>query len=52
MIAWFHYVRHADVPAFEQAGWIIASDLGPVHGHWSVLMKWAGEGNPPGVEGE
>ena len=35
MISWFHYVRHADVPAFEQAGWIIASDLGPVHGHWS-----------------
>ena len=32
---WFHYVRHADVPAFEQAGWIIAADLRPVHGHWS-----------------
>lgn len=49
MISWFHYVRHADVLAFEKQGWIVASDLGPVHGQWSVLMKWAGEGNPPNV---
>ena len=28
MISWLHYVLHADVPAFEAAGWRYASDLG------------------------
>lgn len=46
MISWFRYSRHADVPAFEAAGWRIASDLGPTHGAWSVLLQWIGEGEP------
>ncbi len=49
MISWLHYVLHADVPAFEAAGWRYASDLGPTHGRYSVLMIWAGEGDPASV---
>ncbi len=47
MISWFRYVRHADVAAYEANGWAFAADLGPTHGHWSVLMIWTGEGDPP-----
>jgi hypothetical protein len=46
MITWFKYVRHEDRPAYEAAGWVYDGDLGPTHGQWSVLMKWAGEGEP------
>lgn len=46
MISWLRYVRHADRPAYEARGWVLASDLGPTHGLWSVLMLWAGEGDP------
>lgn len=46
MIAWFRYVRHADIPAYQARGWIFAADLGPTHGQWSVLMQWTGEGDP------
>ena len=48
MIMWFRYVRHADVPRFIAAGWEHAADLGVPHGEWSVLMRWAGEGEPDG----
>ncbi len=34
----FQYVRHGDVDAFHRRGWMIAADLGPTHGAWSVLM--------------
>ena len=47
MISWFRYVRLSEVADFESKGWIVAGDLGPVHGRWSILMKWAGEGEPP-----
>lgn len=50
MISWFRYVRHDDVAEYESNGWAIAADLGPTHGQWAVLMKWTGEGNPPGTE--
>ena len=46
MIYWFRYARHADVPNLEACGWLVASDLGPVHGAYSVLMRWYGEGAP------
>jgi hypothetical protein len=42
----YHYVRHADVPAFEGVGWKFAFGLGRPHGTYSVCMKWAGEGDP------
>ncbi|WP_188311932.1 hypothetical protein [Salinarimonas soli] len=50
MIGWFAYVRHADVPAREACGWVVVDDLGPVHGHWSVLMRWTGEGEPGEID--
>ncbi|MGF7053971.1 hypothetical protein GGC47_003159 [Bosea sp. OAE752] len=34
----FRYVRHAKVDAYMRRGWMIAADLGPTHGTWSVLM--------------
>ena len=34
----FQFVRHADVPAFHQRGWMVVDDLGARHGLWSVLM--------------
>lgn len=49
-VSWFRYVRHADVPEYEAAGWTYAADLGPTHGLWSVLMQWSRLGSPPGCE--
>lgn len=40
----YRYVRHEQRAAYEAAGWAFAADLGPTHGAWSVLMRWAGEG--------
>lgn len=47
MSSWFRYVCHADVPAREAEGWVFAADLGPTHGCYAVLMRWAGGGEPP-----
>lgn len=49
MISWFAYVPHAEVRTRQRQGWIIVADLGPVHGHWSVLMRWTRPGRPPGA---
>lgn len=46
MTSWFRYVRHADIAAYEAAGWLYAACLGPQHGQYAVLMQWAGEGEP------
>lgn len=46
MIGWFAYVRHAEVASYERLGWVVVDSLGPVHGAWSVLMRWTGEGEP------
>jgi len=46
MISWYHYVRHHDRAVYEARGWKFAADLGPTHGHWSVLMRWTGDGEP------
>jgi hypothetical protein len=50
VISWFRFVPHAEVAAYERQGWITVADLGPVHGTWSVLMRWTGEDEPVGVK--
>ena len=41
------YVRHSDVPAHEECGWIDTKGLeGTHHGFHSTLMKWPKE-EPP-----
>jgi hypothetical protein len=49
-VTWFRYARHHDVEALTGLGWFACSDLGPTHGHWSILMQWGGAGEPQGVE--
>lgn len=34
----FRFVRHQEVEAHHRRGWMVAGDLGPTHGAWSVLM--------------
>lgn len=39
--AWFRYVPHASVAAYEAIGWVAHDGLeGTSHGHWSVLMEY------------
>ena len=45
-IEWYRYVPHWRRAAYEALGWIFAAHLGRTHGHWAVLMMWAGEGEP------
>jgi hypothetical protein len=43
----FRYVRHEDVEAYLQAGWVIAADLADCyHGQFAVLMM-----RPPALDG-
>lgn len=42
----FRYVLHSRRMAYEAAGWIFSADLGLPHGFYSVLMEWAGAGDP------
>jgi invasion protein IalB len=44
---WYRFVCHADIPAFEAAGWEPVADLGCTHGHWSILCQWCGDGEAP-----
>lgn len=46
MISWFKIVPHHERTAHEASGWVFDSELGPTHGHWSILMRWTGEGDP------
>ena len=47
MIAWTRYVLHAMRPAYEALGWVLSDDMtGTPHGHYAVLMLWAGDGEP------
>ena len=41
-IRWFRFVRHEDRAGFEAQGWVVAGDLGPVHGFYAVLMELRG----------
>lgn len=34
----FRYVPWHHVDEYHRLGWMVVADLGPVHGHWSVLM--------------
>lgn len=43
-MTYYRYVRHRERFDFEWNGWEFASDLGPTHGEWSVLMKFKGGG--------
>ena len=38
-VRWFKYVRHEDRATYERDGWVFAAELGPTHGHYSVLME-------------
>lgn len=33
----FRYVRHHQIDCYLRRGWMVAADLGPTHGEWSVL---------------
>ncbi len=45
-VRYFTYVPRYLVTDYEAAGWIYAGELGPPHCFYSVLMQWAGEGEP------
>ena len=47
MIRWFRYVRHTDLLHWLAMGWVWVADLGSVHGHWSSLVEYRGDGTPP-----
>lgn len=38
---WYRMVPHERIPAYLALGWMVVADLGPVHGEWSVLMRWS-----------
>lgn len=47
MISWLRYVPHGEVLVHLARGWTLADDLvGTNHGHFAVLMRWTGEGEP------
>ena len=46
-ISWMRYVIHDRVAAYEALGWRVVDTMaGSNHGHYSQLLKWAGEGDP------
>ena len=46
-IQWFRYVNHGDRAKREAEGWVFVAELGPTHGHWSVLMALPLGQEPP-----
>ena len=46
MISWFRYVPLDSFLVALAAGWEPVAELGRVHGCWSVLCRWPGEGAP------
>ena len=51
----FRYVAHERVNEYESVGWVAHDGLiGTIHGQWSTLMEWLGEGEvfEPGVNNE
>lgn len=49
MIEWLKYVPHHAVEAHTKQGWVISDCLAETnHGHYSIIMQWPHEGEPPG----
>lgn len=47
-VTWFRYVPMGDVAMWLALGWALADDMaGTHHGHYSVLMSYAGADLPP-----
>lgn len=47
MIQFLKYVVHGEMLAHLARGWRLSDELhGTSHGHYAVLMVWAGEGEP------
>lgn len=44
---WTRYVPHGERDAYLAAGWTCKGPVVGHHGIYSVLMSWAGEGEPP-----
>ncbi len=42
IIEWYRYVNNDDIALYESQGWVVAADLGQVHGRYAVLMKYDG----------
>ena len=43
------FVRHCDVPAYEECGWIATNGLKDTHhGHHSTIMRWPSD-DPPAM---
>lgn len=42
----FFYVPHHRQAEYEALGWVFERDLGPPHGCYSSLFRWAGDGAP------
>jgi hypothetical protein len=43
----FHYVPNGFVQPWEKLGWVVTPALNDTHhAEYSVLMRWAGEGEP------
>jgi hypothetical protein len=50
MISWVKYVKHAEKEQHEALGWVANGDMGPIYGHFRILMEWTGDGDPPNVD--
>jgi hypothetical protein len=46
VVEYYRYVPRRLRSTFETLGWVFAADLPGGHGHWSVLMMWAGDREP------
>jgi hypothetical protein len=42
-ISWFRYVVHSRIDEYKASGWKVASELGPPHGFYAVLMELVNE---------
>ena len=48
---WLQYVPHHKILLYLAEGWSISDELhGTPHGHYSVLMQYDGDGDPPQPE--
>ena len=47
MITWLKLVPHSELLFRLAQGWVVSDELhGAPHGHYAVLCKWKGEGEP------